>query len=247
MPRLLNRPEQHSRPAIPSTSAGPPGEAALTLADSRAPIARRLQAIQELRASGEAGVEPLCLALADPNGVLRLQAIEALGEVGDERAVAPLIEALRGLFPGRSARRFRLAARLLLVTGVLAVLGAVAVALASGDGLGVLLLALLGGSWSLLGRSSGPSLPRLCAEIARALNRIAERHPTPALRSALPSLREIEADTLQQDAAARSAAGTAVRRIDELTAQLEALPIPAGAQSEDARALPLASSGPACP
>jgi hypothetical protein len=85
----------------------------------------------------------------------------------------------------------------------------------------------------------GPSLV-----YARALAQIAERCPAPELREALPILQEIAADGLQQSRRTRADARAAARRIENLTARLDTLPVVASAPSLDVDRLPGASSGP---
>jgi HEAT repeat protein len=60
--------------------------------------------LRNLRDYRSATVEPLCLALRDKDLNVRVAAAESLGQVGDEQAGQPLIEALRGCFVRQSAR-----------------------------------------------------------------------------------------------------------------------------------------------
>jgi len=250
MPRLTQVAEE--------TIATPPGGAAAeapaafealaaALADPARPAAARLNAARRLAEHGPAAAPALAAALGDANLKVRLAAAEALGQVGDARSVAPLIEALRSLFPGKSARRSRLAIWLLLITGVMAVFAVAAVMLVSGDGVGGLLISLLGGLCAAgAARSTGPSLSECCRVMAEALARIAERDPTPELLGATASLREIAADTLQQEPAARAACRAAAERIEALAAAARDLPVAASAPvTEAAEVLPRPAEAPA--
>jgi HEAT repeat protein len=64
--------------------------------------ATRVRIAKVLREYGTWAVEPLCLALQDKDLNVRAAVAESLGHIGDERAVQPLIEALRKCFLGRS-------------------------------------------------------------------------------------------------------------------------------------------------
>ena len=55
----------------------------------------RSSAVKELVEIGESAVEPLIAALEDRRWVVRAYAAEALGKIGDKRAVKPLIQALK--------------------------------------------------------------------------------------------------------------------------------------------------------
>ena len=58
------------------------------------------RAAQALRKIGEAAVEPLIQVLNDKNFHVQLEAIWALGEIGDTRAVDPLIQVLKDEYSG---------------------------------------------------------------------------------------------------------------------------------------------------
>src|SRR5689334_9289947 len=76
----------------------------------------RVEAARKLRDFGPAAIAPLCAALRDKEDQIRVAAAESLGVVGDERAVQPLVEALRDVLPGRSAARNRIGRVLFWIT-----------------------------------------------------------------------------------------------------------------------------------
>jgi hypothetical protein len=217
--------------------------------------ADRLLAIGALRTHGAGAVQPLSLALGDRHPAVRAAAAEALGELGDERAVGPLIEALRASFVGRSARR-QLALGLVIAVGVLAVPGGLVLGvLASGIGgwtiaaflclfgLELPFLLLIGvpeAAADYFGKRR--SRGRLSVAYIRALARIAERHPVPELRQALPELQALSVDVLQQQRSTRAASRATAQRIKMVTARLKDLPTPAAAGHVDAAVLPCPSA-----
>jgi hypothetical protein len=73
--------------------------------------------------------DPLGAALRDNETPVRIAAAEALGEVGDERSISPLVEALRDCFPARSARRSRIGGILFVITVPLALIAFVGMAI----------------------------------------------------------------------------------------------------------------------
>lgn len=217
----------------------------------------RSKAARQLQAHGVNAIEPLCAALRDPQLRVRLAAARSLGEVGDERAIPALVAALRELFPGRSPRRYRAVGLLAAITFPLAGISYAVMQLwewgvspgniAALFGLALVLLAATGKKG--LRVLAALSIPRPtqgdpCLVFSQALSRIAERCPAPELREALPLLREIAADGLQQSRYTRADSRKAARRIEELTAQLNALPVIASAPSMDVNSLPGAASGP---
>lgn len=166
---------------------------------------------------------------------VRAAAAEALAEVGDERAIRPLTEALRGCCVTRSALRQIFIGLLVFPAGLV----------------GFVLLLLLG---LLLGvcpdvGSIGVAVEEyysqrrlqgtLAASIGTALQRIAERHPGPELRAALPELKAACADLVHQERGTRSACREAARKIEALTEQLKNLPTPASGPTPAPAALPV--------
>jgi HEAT repeat protein len=218
----------------------------------------RSSAAYELRAFGAAAVEPLCAALQDKELPVRLAAVKSLGEVGDERAIQPIVAALREMFPGRSPRRYRTVGILAAITLPLSMVAYGAVQLSewgvppqvvTAACAALLALLVAGGRKSLrlislligdpTSANSGP-----CRAYSEALAQIAERCPAPELRKALPALNEIAADALQQSPRTRADSRRAAQRIEELTAQLDSLPVIAAAPSPDVETLPRPSNGP---
>jgi len=224
-----------------------------------AETAARTNAARELQRYGAAAIEPLCAALQDKEIRVRLAAAKSLGEVGDERAIQPLVAALRDLFPGRSPLRYRVVGILAAITFPIVSIAYGAVKLSEWGAppiaIGLAFAAIMG--WLL---SRGPVGARIlltllgvpaptdsspCPVFSEALARIAERHPTPELREALPTLKEIAADNIQQDRRTRADSHKAARRIEALTAQLESLPVTASPPAAcNAETLPRPSDGP---
>jgi HEAT repeat protein len=211
---------------------------------SEADPARRAEAVLRLRECGPDAVEPLCRALHDSDADVRVAAVEALGVLGDERALEPLAAALRRCFMGHSARRH-------VVFGVVValVVGATAVGLIWG----ILALKVFGavGVMSnsvvqLVARSleRRRAHSRICPAITEALERIATRHPSPRLRAVLPELRTLALDVVQQDRVARKASRDTARRIDELTASLKDLPLASAPPSGTPESLPRPAGAP---
>ena len=189
-------------------------------------------------------IEVLCAALEERDQSLRVAAAEALGHIGDERAVRPLTETLRRCFVGGSARRQR-------VIGVMAVATALVIAAVFGLGLAALKVAVaVSGLVNLVFHivvhylKERRSESKLCGAITSALARIAERHPTPELRAVLPDLRAVAADALQHEKETRAASRTAAERIEALTEKLQSLPVPAATPVPDADVLPRAAQAP---
>jgi len=239
------------------TSSGRPSLDALKASLGAVQTPTREKAACELVAFGSEAIEPLCAALRDRELRVRLAAAKSLGEIGDERAIPALVAALRELFPGQSPRRYRTVGILAAVTFPLAMIcyGVMRLSEWSVPPIGI---AIIFGLMVALLAACGPRRLRALAELwipspsnhdpclvfSQALARIAERCPAPELREALPLLQEIAADGLQQNRRTRADSRKAARRIEELTAQLDALPVIAGAPSMDVDSLPGASSGP---
>lgn len=199
----------------------------------------RAEAARELRHYAPECLDPLYNALKDSEEPVRSAAAESLGLIGDERSVKPLVEALRAGFPGKSARRNRIGGLLLAITLPLVVVGAVAVLIATkGEGAGDMLVNGL-----TFGPGSGHFKSHNTRVIAQALTKIAERTPTPELRDALPDLQEIVADPIQQDKRSRAASRAAARKIQALTAKLDALPVTATTPELTGSTLPRPAGG----
>ncbi|HTE16853.1 MAG TPA: HEAT repeat domain-containing protein [Armatimonadota bacterium] len=206
----------------------------------------RESAARRLRRYPEWAVEPLCTALDDRELQVRVAAVKALGRVGDERAVEPLVAALRACFVGRSGREQWLN-RLLVLGG------------------GILLLPLyipfyalsqlcdkplsLHDCWEIprvfvRGYQERRSQGRLCEAITQAVVQIAERHPTPELREVLPDLEAVAADIIQQEQSTRQKSRAAAARIEALTEKAKSLPMPASAPEPDGDTLPRPAEAP---
>lgn len=187
-----------------------------------APSARVAAAIRLQGWGGEA-VPSLCEALEQADPRLREVAAESLGDVGDERAVRPLLEALH-----RTRREIAADQRRTVFLLVLAVLGG----LGTAHWLGIAgfaaspLLVVLAGCGATLDDFRRRGSPLSC-RIAEALGRIAERRPAATLRAAIPVLEEVRSSFAQQDSSARDALLGAAHRIDALTAAVKQLPRPA--------------------
>lgn len=197
----------------------------------------RKVAAQDLKEYGAQAVQPLCEALKDKEDEVREAAAQSLLVVGDDTAVGPLVEALRAGFPGRSPRRQRVMTMLFYILIPFALIAALMMIIATkGEGLGDLL--------STLHYIESPSQKLTGDRLAyiHALAAIAERSPTPELRKVLSDLRDIEADTLQQDVKTRAASRAAARKIEKLTAKLDQLPVMAAAPSPDTTQLPVIGS-----
>jgi hypothetical protein len=93
-------------------------------------------------------------------------------------------------------------------------------------------------SWNPIWPSGGKENPHHTRPIARALSQIAERSPTPELREVLPDLHEIAADPILQDQRSRATSRAAARKIEVLTAKLDALPVTASAPGLNPETLP---------
>lgn len=196
--------------------------------------ASRVQAAKELGLHGAPAVGPLCEALKDTEHGVRKAAAESLREVGDETAVGPLVEALRAGFPGKSPRRSRIMTTVFLILIPLFLIAALAMVIATkGEGLGDLVSNL-----HFL-HTPPPKMTDDRRAFIRALAEIAERSPTPELRKVLADLRDIAADTLQQDVKTRAASRAAAWKIDKLTAKLDQLPVMAAAPKPETAQLPV--------
>ena len=226
---------------------------------ARAAAARQLGQLKDPDA-----VLPLCAALKDKDIEVRVATAEALGNIGDDRAVQPLIDALRDAFTLRSPWLNFVVGVLLLVGSVL--LGGVVIALLLIVALVcvVVLFMLLKeaagfiveavtGLWEAFSSLFSKSMKffrlprrrdRLCFAIAEALAKIAEQSPTPELRAALPDLKAVGADVIQQDEKTRAASRRAAHRIRVLTERLKNLPLPASAPEPDTATLPRIADSP---
>lgn len=173
-------------------------------------------------------MEALCAALQDPRTEVRAAAAESLGEIGDPGAVPALTAALRRCFLRGSARMRIPLGLATLLGGAALYLGIMFGAFDGGHGVsfaGGMLLGNVVLQSVLAYRRSRTSHGQASAAISGALVKLSEKEPRPELRGLLPVLRAVELDVLQQDRKTRLASRQAVRRIEELTAELEALPV----------------------
>ncbi len=226
---------------------------------------KRSVAAQSLARYGETAVDPLCAALQDPDRAVRDAAAKSLGEIGDPRAVGPLIDVLRNTFAWRRPW-FQWIAGAGLVA--LAAIGEVLVWLGFVAVIVVLLAITLllvklevtsgygeiwGAGWETIKvvRNSFKISDffgfrrrqnSYCLTIAEALLKIAENSPSPQLREALPDLGAVVGDFVQQDARTRDRARVVSERIAALTEKLRNLPAPASPPSADTSTLPRATT-----
>jgi hypothetical protein len=83
--------------------------------------------------------------------------------------------------------------------------------------------------------------PPVRVAAADALSRVAERHPCPELRQAVPDLQVVAGDRSYPVKSAREASRRAAERIAALTADVHALPIPV--KPAEPGALPIPAEG----
>jgi len=212
------------------------------LLSKRSPVTR-VRALRDLsRLPPEDALRPLCEALDDPLIAVRIEAAQALGRVGDARAVGPLVRALkRSSYGGAAVKQFLLGILLLPVFALWFLVGLAAAVFLGDFGGNVLgFAASLPENYYGSRRSRSP----LFSAITDALVQIAERDPSPELRRALPELQTIASDVLQHERSARSAYHDAARKIAGLTEKLQSMPLPAGAPAADPAQLPLTGSAP---
>ncbi len=199
---------------------------------------RRIEAVRLLGAHWPASLPYLRKALQGTDDPMRLAAAEVLGSVGDDRAIEPLLNALKSNCLARSAQRQRVLGLLLLVATLGIIAGGVVwgiTALKYG-GFATIPFHLISG----LARyyDSRKKRSALNGAIVAALAEIASRHPTPEIRRVLPELHALSADALQQKASFRATTREAATRIEALTAAQQGLPLPAAVPAVDAGAEP---------
>jgi len=179
----------------------------------------------------------LCYALKDSHDAVRTAAAKALGEVGSIETITPLLQALRDCLVKREERgKFAYA---ILIFPFL-----VAFVLWGRESPSIWLLTIV--SVSVLSALAQAYQKRhaqseVCQAIADALTRIAERIPSPEVRSALPDLQAVANDVLFRNAETRATARRAAQRIEMLTEPLKNLPLPASAPAPDSATLPRAA------
>ncbi len=171
---------------------------------------KRKAAADALRTIGAPAVEPLCEMLKHRDPIVRARAASVLGEIGDSRAVQPLIEALReGFFKQSPKWQYRVG---LLANVVLAQLPLQIIIHLVSRWISHDIFPNPDDEWRRIGfilvcivvAACGFTLPlsrywrrryryhQVCYHVAEALGRIAERDPVPELRAAIPDLICIE-------------------------------------------------------
>lgn len=167
----------------------------------------------------------LCRCLNDPNEEVRYRAARGLGSIGDVTAIPALAEAVRGGLLGRKPWLHVALLTLIIVAGLAMAGYAVKVLIVVGPGVWCMLQWLIEPlhEWS----KKREKQSRSQAEAVRALEKIADRAPAPALRGLLPELRMIARAGLNQSGEVRKASRRAAIRIEQLTRATRDLPIPA--------------------
>lgn len=201
-----------------------------------------------LREVGAAAAEPLCNLLKHPNKNVRAQAAAILGDIGDSRAVQPLLDALRDCFVEGSSRLQLFEGFVLLILFTLLSISGLVIMVQAWSQMGMVealklcvpygfTICLFFWLWGKLDRPH-----QVCQSISEALVRIAKREPTPELRRAIPDLSRMAADVMRQKRQTRNTARQAARNIATLTEQLKSLPIPAAEPAPDVKELPIPAS-----
>jgi hypothetical protein len=203
----------------------------------------RLVEVERLRALNEDCVPLLCDHLRDPRLRVRTVAAWTLADVGDERAVGPLCEALESA--DRGLTRWARA----LATGVGLAVAAVFTFITVIAGL------LMSHIWCCTDR--GESFANAWQEntvalrshevflsaVVTALDRIIDRHPIPAARRALKPLQRLAEDTLRHQSETREHAKRTAHRIHLATHNRRRLPIACVHPSRRCDQLPLPVEG----
>lgn len=211
---------------------------------TRGSATERQATADALRKLGASAVEPLCNLLKHPDKNVRAQAAEILGDVGDVRAVKPLHDALRGCFAwekeGPGGWILLMLGTMILVMMIFGLLFdrsmpplSVLYAMMVATWCGSLVLSLYLVWWRGSGR-----LRQVWEKIADALVRIAEREPTPELRTVIPDLSRLSKEAFAK-AETRDIARQAAQRITAITEQLKSLPIPAAEPAPNVKELPI--------
>jgi len=203
-------------------------------------VDERLGAVKQFPAWGGVAVPPLCAALMDRDERVRIAAAAGLAEVGDGRAIQPLVDALRActVLGSARARRWLAIAIVVLLTAFLARWLVIA---PTSPVIGNLLCVLFVGMFWRLCVGDQRDRSAACAAISEAIGKVAERHSGPDLHRVLPDLWAVSCDHLLQGRAARIAAREAASRIECLTANRRELPLAAAPPALDGASLPRVS------
>jgi hypothetical protein len=204
----------------------------------------RAAAARALRRFQPEAFDLLLPALHDKELEVRLAAVESLGELGDERAIQPLITAMRGCFDGRSARDHR-------TIGILLVVGIAVAFLAFSIGLGALGVGGAAGAMANMVMTvvRGVYVQRrergkMVGAISQALTKIGERSPRAELSAVVDDLKAVAGDVLQQNKETRESSRQAAARLEALTERIKALPLTSVSPGTDAKVLPTPSTAP---
>jgi len=171
---------------------------------------------------------------------IRDYAAQKLGEIGDERALVPLMAAYQRCFPGIAPRKMHLLGRYLVISYGLITLVALWMWTCGKFAVQDILLS---GFIAFSMRPSGRCRGEAWRVVLEAIMKVAERSPQPELQRLLPDLQSIAIDRFQVHREAREIARSAADRIQVLTAAIHDLPVPAGAHPPGAESLPVPSAG----
>jgi HEAT repeat protein len=204
----------------------------------------RIQTIRDFADLGPEATEQLLPYLADPVIEVRTAAAEVLGQVGDRRAIQPLLAALRRSFSGDSGRRNRMMGFVAVgVFVLLIILFVIGSALIRGAAFGGLLNCILQPAIAHFRHRRQQSV--FVKAATEALGAIAERHPDVELSTVVDDLRAVADDRLQQNPETREASRRTADRIEALVGDLRSLPVSADAPAWNGEGvLPRASTTP---
>jgi hypothetical protein len=197
----------------------------------------RLVEVERLRALEEDCVPLLCEHLRDTRLRVRTIAAWTLAEVGDDRAVSPLCDALEAARCGPSLGARCLSKLIGIWAAVLATLLAFGTSTAPSR-----FWYDRGEIFAALWRENVTGLrghEAFLSAVITALDRIIERHPLPAARRALTPLNRLSEDTLRHQPETRDQAKRTAHRIQLATHNRRRLPVPCEAAPPVSNNLPL--------
>jgi hypothetical protein len=196
----------------------------------------RKAALGALSEDGMLGTQDTLLELLGSDYLdVRQHAARLLGELGDDRALRPLMEVCSRCFAGQPVRQRRRMGRWILLPWFL-VAGATLWSWGSGHCDVKDLTLLMFFAIAFIGSRSRGEAWRVYLE---AILKIAERNPRPELHQLLPDLQFISGDRIQHYPEAREVARAAAARIEKLTATIQDLPLPAVAPAPKEDTLPI--------